>query len=81
MMPILKTSTDTFLGVVNGFVESGRQANVYRLYQRFAMDYLARAVFGIDNNLQEGPERTTPKEATEMLQGKISGTLSFISRK
>ncbi|KAH7954315.1 hypothetical protein HPB49_017500 [Dermacentor silvarum] len=72
MITSLKNGADIFLEIVGEHADSGREVNVYPLYQRLTMDYVGRAAFGVDCSFQRGPEHALAATAKVVLRESTS---------
>ncbi|XP_075742083.1 cytochrome P450 3A14-like [Rhipicephalus microplus] len=78
MMADVKKGADTFLDIVSEYADSNREANVFELYQRLAMDYVGRTAFGVDFSFQRGPENALAASSKAILRGVMKGPFYFI---
>nr|XP_037276230.1 cytochrome P450 3A14-like [Rhipicephalus microplus] len=78
MMADVKNGADTFLDIVSEYADSNREANVFELYQRLAMDYVGRTAFGVDFSFQRGPENALAVSSKAILRGVMKGPFYFI---
>ncbi|XP_050040133.1 cytochrome P450 3A14-like [Dermacentor andersoni] len=78
MMTSLKNGADIFLDIVGEHADSGREVNVYPIYQRLTMDYVGRAAFGVDFSFQRGPENALAATTKAVLKGIMKGPVHYI---
>ncbi|KAL1432676.1 hypothetical protein MTO96_012892 [Rhipicephalus appendiculatus] len=74
----LNRGADIYLDIAGEHADTGREANVYELYQKLSMDYVGRAAFGVDASFQRGPENALARTTKVVLRGIMKGPFHFL---
>ncbi|XP_077518458.1 cytochrome P450 3A9-like, partial [Amblyomma americanum] len=78
MMTELGKSADIFVDIVQNLADSGKEANVFSLYQHLSLDYVGRAAFGVDYSFQKEPDSSFATAAKAVVKGIMKGPLHMI---
>lgn len=78
MLTDLNKGADIYLDIVGEHADTGREANVFELYQKLTMDYVGRAAFGVDCSFQKGPENALAATTKIILRSIMKGPFHFL---
>ncbi|KAL1432677.1 hypothetical protein MTO96_012893 [Rhipicephalus appendiculatus] len=74
----LKKGADIYLEIAGDHADTGREVNVFELYQRLTMDYVGRAAFGFDRSFQRGPEDAFAAATKVILRSAMKGPFHIL---